>query len=471
MMVNHRNDTKVKMKMEENQLFSVNEIERILGANLEGAPGILRSFISGIAIDSRSIKNGDLFVAIPGEKFDGHDFVISAFNNGAVAAIVNKSYQVSNLPDTAALFHVDDTVFALGELAKNHREKMNGLIIAITGSNGKTTVKNLIFHVLMGYANSIKSKGNFNNFYGLPLSLFEMNQDHQYGVFELGMSAEGEIRRLSEIASPSVAVVTNVGPAHMEFFDTIGDIAKAKLEIVENIKSDGSLIIKGDDENLINVLGEYKNNMITFGYTEDSGIYPVDLEFDENQLSSFTVDNVVFKSPLAGKHNVYNLLATIAVSKTIGIDLELVSERLANYVPEGMRSEVIEKNGIKVILDCYNANPVSTKFALDTLANMKADGRRIAVIGDMLELGEKSSEYHREIGTYASELQIDSLFSYGQLSQTITEQFGDNGKHFDDKASLLNKLTNFVREGDIILFKGSRGMALEDVAYKLMETI
>jgi UDP-N-acetylmuramoyl-tripeptide--D-alanyl-D-alanine ligase len=341
-------------------------------------------------------------------------------------------------------------------------------VAAVTGSNGKTTVKNLAYEILSCNGPALKSPANFNNFFGLPLSIFQIDNHHKSAVLELGMSAEGEISRLAEIASPNIAVITNVGPVHLEFFKSIDDIAAAKLEILEWIEPGGILIINGDDEILTGKIHKGNYEIIRFGMSRDNDVCPQDLTFDKNQLPSFKISGIPVRSNLPGVHNVYNILAAFAVSKAAGIPPEQAAEVIARFQPEEMRSELIKKKGITFIIDCYNANPVSMKYALDTLAGMECKGRRIAVLGDMLELGERTEMYHREIGLYASEKGIDSLYCYGSLTRVSAESFGDKAYHFDEQEKLAGRLLKDIIRGDIVLFKGSRGMALENIANQVM---
>jgi len=452
-------------------LFTAGEIGEILGARMEGAPGFRRTPISGVKIDSRLIRQGDLFVAVKGENHDGHDYVNSAFANGAVAALISRKTAESRGISGDNLFVTSDTVYALGEIAKHYRNKMPAQVIAVTGSNGKTTVKNLVYEILSRKASSIKSQGNYNNFFGLPLSIFQLKDETDYAVFELGMSITGEISRLGEIASPDTAVITNVGPVHLEFFNNLEEIASAKLEIVDRIKSGGCLIVNGDDEYLREVKIGGNLRAIKFGLSYNNDIYPTGLEFDEDQLPRFKINGTDFRLSFPGIHNVYNALAAYSVAFAEGIDPLTAAEAIYSFQPEGMRSQIFHESGISFFIDCYNANPISMKYAIDSLASMKCRGRRIAVLGDMLELGKSSELYHREIGRHAKKAQIDQVMAYGKFSRHLIDEFGAGGEHFDDKIKLFSSLKNLLRKGDLVLFKGSRGMALEEIADRIMEAV
>ncbi|UCE65007.1 MAG: UDP-N-acetylmuramoyl-tripeptide--D-alanyl-D-alanine ligase [Candidatus Zixiibacteriota bacterium] len=452
-------------------MFTVGEIGEILGARMEGTPEFRRAPISGVKIDSRLVGSGDLFIAIRGEKHDGHDYVHSAFANGAAAAVVSREIAPGRDFTGNNVFMVEDTVYALGQIAKYYRSKMTAEVIAVTGSNGKTTVKNLVYEVISRKASTIKSQRNYNNFFGLPLSIFQIKDETDYAVFELGMSRRGEISRLGEISLPDVAVITNVGPVHLEFFNNLEDIASAKLEIIDRIKSGGVLIVNGDDDFLREVKTDRNLKIIKFGLSYNNDIYPADLEFGENQLPRFKINGTDFKLAFPGVHNVYNAVAAFSVAVAEGIDSLTAAEAISGFQPEGMRSQVFRKSGILFFVDCYNANPVSMKYAIDTLALMKCDGRRIAVLGDMLELGNGSELFHREVGKHAKKAEIDQVMAYGELSGHLIAEFGKNGEHFGDKMKLYSRLKNLVKKGDLVLFKGSRGMALEEIAEKLMKAV
>ena len=452
-------------------MFTLREIGEILGSVREGDSEFPLVPVAGIEIDSRRIHKGDLFIAVKGENRDGHDFVESAFSNGAVAAVVSKKeIERKNLRDRKFIA-VDDTIFALGELARRYRKLFKIDVVAVTGSNGKTTVKNLIYEILSRNGQALKSEKNFNNFFGLPLSIFRLTDHHKSAVFELGMSAPGEIARLGEIVSPDVAVITNVGPAHLEFFGSVEKIAEAKLEIQKILRKGGTLVINGDDDLLARKVDKKACRIRTFGLGEQNEIRPESLTFDEKQLPKFSVGDIDVRSNLPGIHNVYNLLAAIAVSRVLGIDSLTTADALSGYSSKDLRSEIVSKKGITFIVDCYNANPVSMKYAIDTLSAMNCRGRRIAVLGDMLELGKNSDDYHREIGRYARKKAIDAVFCHGPLSRHIAESFGENACHFPDKKEMSHRISNFLKSGDIALFKASRGIALEQVFYEVLGAI
>jgi UDP-N-acetylmuramoyl-tripeptide--D-alanyl-D-alanine ligase len=457
--------------MIENQsiLFTIEEIGEILGAKTEGAPGFHRTPISGVKIDSRAVEEGDLFIAVRGENHDGHDYLDSALKKGATAAVISEKISKSRGLSGGRFIPVEDTVYALGRLAAHYRRKMPARVIAVTGSNGKTTAKNIIFEIVSRTASAVKSQRNYNNFFGLPLSIFKIKSDTQFAVFELGMSRAGEISRLGEIASPDMAVITNIGPVHLEFFKNLDEISAAKLEIVDKIKPGGVLIVNGDDDYLREIKAPPGLKVVRFGLSYENDFHPTDLKFDENQESIFKVNGKELRLRLPGIHNVYNALAAYAVAGEAGVDKHIAAEAIMSFQPEGMRSQVFRKSGIVFYIDCYNANPVSMKYAIDTLALMKCQGKRVAVLGDMLELGKDSELYHLEIGKHAREARLDYLLAFGEYSQKLTTEFGDKGEYFTSKENLYNRLQDLLSRDDLVLFKGSRGMALEEVADRIME--
>jgi UDP-N-acetylmuramoyl-tripeptide--D-alanyl-D-alanine ligase len=442
-------------------LFSLAEVGEILGSDSEGDPGFHRTSIYGVSTDSRTIEPGELFFALRGPRFDGHDFLKAAFERGAAAAMISRD-KIIDLP-LAKFIVVDDTLKALGNLAGNYRRKMNTKVVGVTGSNGKTTVKDLLFEIFSSYGPALRSEGNFNNLVGLPLSIFKLRNEHRAAVFELGMSAVGEIARLAEISKPDIGVITNVGPVHLEFLKSIEKVAEAKLEMVDHLNRLGVLILNGDDDMLNRKLKKAPVKILRFGLGTANDIRPAGLEFDSKQIPQFFIDDVSFTPTLPGIHNVYNILAAVAVTKALGMSTEKTAEAVNAFKSGGMRSEIFHKNGVTLLIDCYNANPASTRFALDTLSKMNSGGHRIAVLGDMLELGAAGRKYHEEIGDLARRLGINYLLALGPLSKYTVERFGDAALHFENMEALIERLLNTINTGDIILFKGSRGMVLEKV--------
>ena len=297
-------------------LFTLAEVGEILGSKSEGDPGFHQTSIIGVSTDSRTIQKDELFVAIKGANFDGHNFLPSAFERGALAAVVAKE-KASEL-NGPQYFVVDNPLEALGDLAAYYRQKMPAKVVAVTGSNGKTTVKNLIYEILAKQGKALKSEGNFNNLIGLPLSIFNLRPEHQAAVFELGMSAKGEIARLGEMAYPDVAVINNVGPVHLEYLKSIEAVADAKLEIVDRLNKSGVLIINGDDKILGYKMIKTDLKVLRFGLGTGNDIRPSNIDFDKNQMPTIQMEDVILTPNLPGIHNVYNALAAFAAARALG---------------------------------------------------------------------------------------------------------------------------------------------------------
>lgn len=435
--------------------------------------------ISGISIDSRSVHPGNLFVPLAGESFDGHDFALQALENGASAVMWQEARP--NAPEGVPVLYVQDTLTALQNLAAAYRQQLSVRVVGVTGSNGKTTTKDMIAACLATTYRVYKTQGNFNNHIGLPLTLLQLSEDTQMAVIEMGMSGRGEIELLSRIARPEAAVITNVGEAHLLQLGSRDEIAAAKLEITSGLREDGLLVYNGDEpllqHQLEKLTGVDKLLRFRFGEDENNDYYPVAVM----QHQSFTTFKLnvpytpTYTVPLPGRHNVLNALAAIAIAKFMGVAEADIVRGLSNLKLSAMRTEIIQAvSGAMILNDAYNANPTSMLAAIQMLEDMKTSGRKFAVLGDMLELGEQEADYHREIGARLDPQQIDYIFTYGPLAALIAEEAA---KHypagtvlpFDDKLALAGKLEELLAAGDICLIKASRGMKLEDVVAKLTQ--
>lgn len=418
----------------------------------------------GVCTDSRKICKGCLFVALEGEKFDGHDFIKNAEKEGAAAVLCRKRADCS-----VPVIYVDDTREALLQLASYYRSLFDVRVVGLTGSVGKTTTKEMTALVMSSEYETIKTKGNLNNDIGMPMTLFDIEPSTQTAVIEMGMNHKGEIARLTAVSRPDCAIITNIGVSHIENLGSRENILHAKLEILEGMKKGSYLFLNGDNDLLSTVENDdYK--IIFFGINNDKcSIRATDIE----ESSDCTMCNVLFqgkkyamKVPVAGIHNVYDALAAFAAGVYAGIPPERAASAIADYVPAGMRQKLTRKNGIMFIEDCYNASPDSVKAALNTLSAMDAS-RRIAVLGDMLELGNYSVTAHSECGKYAAEKGIDILFAYGEASKNTAKAAAENGVkeiyEFCDENALADELLRVIRNGDAVLFKASRGMKLENI--------
>ncbi|WP_430786114.1 UDP-N-acetylmuramoyl-tripeptide--D-alanyl-D-alanine ligase [Virgibacillus flavescens] len=427
--------------------------------------------INEIVTDSRVDSSKALFIPIQGENFDGHDYIKEAFNNGAVAAFWNKKKEVpSFLPTEFPLFFVDDTLSALSKLATAYRNNINPIVIGVTGSNGKTTTKDLISQVLQSSYNTHATKGNFNNEIGLPLTILAMPRETEMLVLEMGMSNFGEIERLSTIASPDYAVITNIGESHIEYLGSRAGIAKAKLEIIKGMKDEGYLFIDGDEP----LLQEFhsKNNVVSCGFKAGNNVEIEKASILHNQTEFTLADGTTFTVPLLGNHHALNATFAISLARLLKIDDVTIQNALSSLKLTSMRFEMFAgKNGIAIINDAYNASPTSMKAAIDVVKQMDGFQNKILVLGDILELGDYGKSFHKSVSEVIND-SISVLFTIGDLSKVINDEVQKREsqiicKHFDSKEDLVNDLTNYLNADTLILFKASRGMQFE----KMIENI
>lgn len=443
--------------------LSLREIEQYTGGKRFGAD----AQIEAVTIDSRQIPQNALYVAIKGERFDGHDFCGAAAQNGA-AALVTEHEIETDLPYVL----VENTRQALLDIAKLHREKhKNVKVVGLTGSVGKTTTKEMTYAVLASQFRAIKTEGNLNNEIGMPKTLFRIDETTEAAVIEMGMNHFGEIARMTASCQPDIAVITNIGVSHIAYLGSRDGILQAKTEILQGMHPGSPLILNGDDDKLWG----YKNpdyRQIYFAIDNRQADVRATEIREENGETAFTVcfdgKRQAVRIPTVGKHNVYDALAAFSAGLQCGIAPETAAAGLQNFVPAGMRQRIRETGGITVIEDCYNASPDSQKAALQVLCSLPAK-RKIAVLGDMLELGDYAEKAHRAVGAYAAEQQVDLLFCYGQNASWIAKEAENSVKTFafTDKQALTDALLGEIQAGDTVLFKASRGMALEEVLEKL----
>lgn len=424
--------------------------------------------VSAVTIDSREASAGALYVAIRGDRFDGHDFCASAVENGASAVVCERPPEVE-IP----YILVESTRQALLDIAKFHRAHCADVkIVGLTGSVGKTTTKEMVYAVLSEQFRAIKTEGNLNNEIGMPKTLFRLTESTEAAVIEMGMSDFGEIERMTLACRPNLAIITNIGVSHIEFLGSRDGILQAKTEILKGMPHGAPLILNGDDDKLWG----YKNTdykQIYFGIDNTRADIRAEHIETANGETAFVVCFDGGKTqrvtiPTVGKHNVYDALAAFAAGLCFGIPPQKIADGLRKYAPAGMRQRIKNVAGVTVIEDCYNASPDSQKAALNVLSSLPA-ARKIAVLGDMLELGAFSEEAHRAVGTYAAQSHVDILFCFGKASVWIADAAKDSVRtmHFTDKSALTEALISTVQAGDAVLFKASRGMALEEVIQKL----
>jgi UDP-N-acetylmuramoyl-tripeptide--D-alanyl-D-alanine ligase len=427
----------------------------------------------GYSIDSRTIRAGQLFFAVKGERLDGHDFVLQALGKGTVAAVVRKD-QLARFPAKRGLVAVDDTLVALQTVGTAVRRLWAKPLVGITGSTGKTTTKEAIAHVLSQRFRVLKSEGNFNNHFGLPLMLLKLEPEHEIAVIEMGMSHAGEIAALAKIAQPEIGVVTNVAPVHLEFFKSVADIARAKYELVQSLPAGGTAILNADDEYVSQFGRDFHGKVVLYGIHRPADVRAENIESRGKLGSKFDVvvgscrESAVLQ--LIGTHNIYNALAAVAVGLERGLTPSEAVGALGSLVPADKRGEVVRLGNITVINDCYNSNPKALDAMVDTLATMPA-ARRIVVAGEMLELGATAEELHRQAGCYMVEKGIDVLLGVRGLARQMVEAAGARSVRAEFVASPEEAgdwLARETRDGDVVLLKASRGVKLEKALEKWM---
>lgn len=412
--------------------------------------------ISEWSIDTRTLPPGALYIAIQGDTHDGHNFLQAAAERGATAALVDDR----NWPETPGmrLIRVADTLTALQRLAAQARTRLQFPLIAVTGSAGKTTTKDTIAS-LTGAA---RNEGNLNNHIGLPLSLLRLNEGAKAAVLEMGMNHAGEIRFLAEIAHPNIGVVTNVGTAHIENFDSIDGIALAKRELIEELGAHGTAVLNYDDARVRSFAEIHSGPVVTYGIEQGAAVRAEDVELTATG-ASFRIRDTRFEIYLPGKHGVWNVTAGVAVGSILGIPLEQMAEAARSLQSGKMRGERLLHNGITILNDCYNSNPEAAKAMLDTLAAMPGT-RRIAVLGEMLELGVWAEQMHEEVGAYAAHLGIDVVIAIRGAACHLAEAANRGGVEthfFEEPVRAGDVLRTLAHPGDVVLCKGSRGTRVE----------
>jgi UDP-N-acetylmuramoyl-tripeptide--D-alanyl-D-alanine ligase len=430
--------------------IELREVARILGLSIR-----TEKIVTGWSIDSRTIEPGDLFFALRGPNHDGHQHIDMALEKGAVAVVVDRETR-------GPVLRVDDSLNALQQIAKSARRIWAGSVVGVTGSAGKTTTKDVIAEMLATEMKTAKTVGNLNNHVGVPLSLLRLDENARVAVIEVGMNHAGEIRDLAEIAKPDMGVVTNVGYAHMEGFESIEGIAAAKRELIEALPESGTAVLNADDPR-VKAMARRKD--VLYGLSADAHVRAEDIEESPEGLK-FRVGATRFTTALHGRHSVSNILAGLAVAQVYGIAPERLVDAVRNLQPGKMRGERFEHRGITVFNDCYNSNPDAVRAMLDVLRDTPAR-RRIAVLGEMLELGRWAEPLHRDVGSYAVEQGIDVLVGISGAAWSLTDAAKLAGLSagaalfFDEPADAGRAVRSIAQPGDAILFKGSRGVHVE----------
>jgi len=459
------------------------ELAAVLAGKLVDGNGA--ATCSRVVIDSRQVCPEVCFFAIVGPHDDGHRYLPQAIAGGASVLVIQRPEALPHLENAtnATIILVDDTTAALQAFSAHVRQTINPLVIAITGSVGKTTTKALTYGLLRDSASTLATPGNFNNHWGLPLSLLGLEPGHEWMVAELGMSGPGEIALLAALAEPQIAVITNVAPVHMENFDSLAGVAAAKRELAEALSGDGTLIVNADDAPTARIGDEFQGRVarvLRFGTGPTADIRATDAEAVDGgwrlTLSFPGNQPVAARLPLPGAHSLSNFLAAAAVAHAVGIDVQTVADRTAGLVLPAMRGQMRRTNdGIAVIDDSYNASPAAMLSAIDTLAGSPTGRKRILALGDMLELGSWAEDAHREVGLHAAAVDIDTLVTVGPLARDIARGAAAGGmseesiRSFGTSDEAAAAIRNIARPGDTVLIKGSRGIRMERVTRALLE--
>ncbi len=425
----------------------------------------------GVTIDSRSISAGELFVAIRGERYDGHDFIPVAVKSGAAGVIARLDYPgLMHLPGTVGVIAVDDPHQAMLTMARHHRQRLSSFFVGITGSNGKTTTKELTFRLLAAISDKVFcSPGNLNNLYGVPLAIFRIPEDTEYSVLEIGISTTSEMPILADVVDPDVVVITNVGATHLENLGSVTGVARAKLELVRRARAGVPVILNGDDDILMSEARQIKNEFVTFAINNDASYRPTDIATDSAGVTQVTIEGHRFILSLPGHYQVYNLLAAYAVVRSLGLGFDGIDTAAISLETAPMRGQVHAINDIHFVADCYNANPESMRVGLEAFFTGPDTERRIAVLGDMLELGTGAENYHYQVGRQLAGYDFTVALLVGPMARHILTGACEAGAKassmitYDDAEQAAEGLVDILRSGDRVYLKASRGIGLERV--------
>lgn len=452
--------------------LTLENIAKVCGGVYVGSPEKKEQEVQGIVTDSRKVEEGFLFVPIKGARVDAHDFIDGVMEKGALCTLTERELGEKSFP----YIKVNSSLQAVKDIAEFYLKQLSIPVVGITGSVGKTSTKEMIAAVLEEKYNVLKTKGNFNNELGVPLTVFGLRPDHEIAVLEMGISDFGEMHRLAKIARPDTCVITNIGLCHLEFLKSRDGILKAKTEIFDFLESDGHVILNGDDDKLITVRDVKGIKPLFFGVDNHQGVWADEIESKGLKGISCRIhageESFKVLIPIPGRHMVYNALAGTAVGLTYGMNMEEIKKGIESLQSLSGRFHIIETGNRTIVDDCYNANPVSMKASLDVLQD--ALGRRVAILGDMGELGKEEVEMHREVGVYAAARDIDKIICVGELAGDMAEaaRLAAPTKdivHFVEKESLLEALPEMIRDGDTILVKASHFMEFEKVVEMLKD--
>lgn len=437
--------------------------------------GTADTFIKNICTDSRKVKAGDLFFAIKGENFDGHDFLKEVAEKKATGVVIERKKMPPQLPECAVLV-VENTITAFGKLAAAYRRDFELPIVCVCGSNGKTTTKELVASALRQKFSIVWSEASFNNCIGVPATLLRIEKTHQVAVLEAGTNHPGELAPLVEMIQPRLGILTNIGREHLEFFGDLAGVAREEGQLAELLPSDGTLFVNGDNEWTDQIIRRTRAKVVRIGFGEKNDWRADKIRLDKNGVTFRVVTGKKdfggeYRVHLLGRHQVLNALFAVAVSEELGLGRAEIQRGLTECKPAKMRMQFWEAGGIRVLDDAYNANADSMGAALETLRDLPLQGRRVAVLGDMGELGAHSEEAHREVGRRAAELEIGQLFAVGKMAPVVAKAARDAGLsrviEFENVEAAVKAIKNFLKSGDVVLLKASRSSRLERIAETL----
>jgi UDP-N-acetylmuramoyl-tripeptide--D-alanyl-D-alanine ligase len=461
-------------------VFSLNDVlKATAGTLVSGAPELM---FYGISTDSRFINKGNLFIALKGDKFDGHDFIKTVMNGGSAGILAHDEEKINEVSvgKKVAVIKVANTLMALGDLAHDWRKRFAIPVIGITGSSGKTTTKEMIAAIISKKKNILKTEGNLNNLIGLPQTIFHLTDKHELLILEMGTNTGGEIKRLTKIAEPTIGLITNIGPAHLAGFGSIDAVREEKSDLFLNMPSSGIAIINLDDNAVAVAAEQWRGNSVTFSMSPNADVTVKDIEKNGakgmrfNLVISGSIQKTEIK--IVGLHHVYNAMAAAATAFAAGMDVKTIAEGLSSFRPFSGRMEIIKlRNGAFLLDDSYNANPASVREALMTLKDLKTNHNGFVFLGDMLELGSQSDEMHRKIGMLMATIGVNALFLQGAFSEVTAAGAKEGGMapenifFISGKENCVDYLKQHLKKGDWILVKGSRGMKMERIVVQICD--
>ncbi len=449
-------------------------LDEVLRA-VKGTPYMVeKDTFSGISTDSRSITEGELFIPLTGKNYDGHVYIDESYRKSHGGSICERKREEIYRKSQGTIILVDDAMKALLDLARNKRERMKGIFIAITGSNGKTTTKEILVSMIGSAFPVAYNEKNYNNTIGVSKTILSINSEPEFCILELGTNSRGEIRQLAEVTQPDISLITNINPAHLEGLNDLEGVLEEKLDLFYLTKEGGKVLVNADDPYILPRYSDFTHRSYTFGIHnnadfqlsvgEDLGWFGfnITLKFFDDELKTWT--------SLLGKYNLYNILSASSIAYNVGLDKKFIKESIEKFSSYTMRFKPVQsKKGYTVVDDSYNANPSSMEWAINTLLSLPCSGKRIVILGDMKELGEKSSYYHRELGRFLKESSIPMvLLIGGEIQETFQELGEGKSKLFTDKESLIEYVTETVEAGDVVLVKGSRLSKMEEIVEALI---